>query len=246
MPGTPEVTEEPGKIIPRRRHARAGLFGIGGGPREQPGGAPSWLWFLIAAAALAIAVVAAIGITSRRPPLVIANATGPQREYADSLVRVLGRDSLDLSANVALGNLLYDTGNFGMAVAYYRRALAVHPDLPDVRVDLAVSLHQSGDSPAAIAELEQVIAAHPGHLIAPINLGIIYESIGRLADAEAVYRGMAGLSLPPELQVALERRLAGLELKKQAVALERKAQAEDARGGSGPPAPPQRPAPGGR
>jgi tetratricopeptide (TPR) repeat protein len=212
------VVEEPGKIIPRRRHARAGLLGIGGAGAEQPGGAPSWIWFAVAAGALVIAVIAAVGITTQKPPFVISGATAEQSHYADSLSKVLGRDSLDLAANVGLGNVLYDSGHFDEAVRYYRRALAVHPDLPDVRVDMAVSLHQSGHTPEAIAELQQVIAAHPEHGIARLDLGIILESVGRLADAEAAYRAMANMPLPAELRSALAERTAGLQEKKRAMA----------------------------
>jgi hypothetical protein len=216
--GSRGFTEEPGKVIPRRRHARVSLFGIGGTGDELPGGAPSWIWFAVAGAALAIAVIAAIGITSQKPPFAIPNATPEQAHYADSLARVLDRDSLDLAANVGLGNVLYDTHNFGEAVRYYRRALVVRPDLPDVRVDMATSLHQSGRSPEAIAELEQVIAAHPGHALAWFNLGIVYESVGRLADAEAAYRSVEGLPLGSELRAALARQLAGLGQKRRAAA----------------------------
>lgn len=218
LAGSRSVTEEPGRVIPRRRHARVALFGIGGGEGDQSGGAPSWIWFAVAGAALVIAVIAAIGITSQRPPFAISNATPEQAHYADSLAQALGRDSLDLAANVGLGNVLYDTGDFAGAVRYYRRALAAHPDLPDVRVDLAVSLHQSGHSPEAIAELQQVIAAHPEHGIARIDLGIVYESVGRLADAQAAYRSMESLPLTADLRAALAERLSGLEQKQRAAA----------------------------
>ena len=205
--GSRAVTEEPGKVIPRRRHARATFFGIGGAGEEQPGGAPSWIWFAVAGGALVIAVIAAIGITSQRPPFALPNGSRAQAAAADSLAKLLDRDSLDVAANVALGNLLYDTGNFGAAVRYYRRGLAARPDQPDVRVDLATSLHQSGHSPEAVAELQEVIAAHPGHALARFNLAIIYESLGRLEDAAAAFRSLDELPLSAELRAEVAKHL---------------------------------------
>jgi hypothetical protein len=201
------VTEEPGRVIPRRRHARVTFFGIGGAGDEPPGGAPSWIWFAVAGAALVIAVIAAIGITSQRPPFALPNGSRAQAAAADSLAKVLDRDSLAVDANVGLGNLLYDTGNFGAAVRYYRRGLSVDPDQPDVRVDLATSLHQSGHSPEAVAELQEVIAAHPGHALARFNLAIVFESLGRLEDAAAAFRSLDELPLSAELRAEVAKHL---------------------------------------
>jgi cytochrome c-type biogenesis protein CcmH/NrfG len=208
------VTEEPGKIIPRRRHARVGLFGIGAGQPEPAGSAPSWIWLLVGAAALVIAVGAAISITAQKPPLVIPGATRDQVQLGDSLVKALARDSLDIVANIELGNLYYDTHNFGDAVRYYRRALSVHPDLPDVRVDMAVSLHQSGHTPEALGELAQVIAAHPEHVIARLDLGIILEAVGRVAEAESTYNVVSGMTLTADQRDLVARQLAGLQQRK--------------------------------
>src|SRR5881394_1126574 len=68
VPGAPVVSEEQGKVIPRRHHTRAGLFGIGAEerPRAAAGGAPGWIWAAVGAAALLIALGTAIGITSQR------------------------------------------------------------------------------------------------------------------------------------------------------------------------------------
>jgi tetratricopeptide (TPR) repeat protein len=214
LPGSPEIIEEPGKIIPRRRHARVGLFGIGGGGPEPAGSAPSWIWLVVGAAALGIAVVAAIGITTQKPPLVIPGATREQAQVADSLVKALGRDSLDIVANIELGNLYYDTHNFGDAVRYYRRALAVHPDLPDVRVDMAVSLHQSGHTPEALGELSQVLAAHPEHVIARLDRGIILEAVGRVAEAESTYHAVSAMTLTADQRDLVARQLAGIQQRK--------------------------------
>jgi tetratricopeptide (TPR) repeat protein len=132
-------------------------------------------------------------------------------QLGDSLVKALARDSLDIVANIELGNLYYDTHNFGDAVRYYRRALSVHPDLPDVRVDMAVSLHQSGHTPEALGELGEVIAAHPEHVIARLDQGIILEAVGRVAEAESAYKAVSGMALTPEQRDLVTRQLAGLQ-----------------------------------
>jgi cytochrome c-type biogenesis protein CcmH/NrfG len=207
LPGSPSIAEEPGKVIPRRRHARAALFGLGAGDRpEVPGGAPSWIWLMIGALALGIAAWTAIHIASQTPAIDVEGASREQLVRADSLARVLRRDPNDRDANVELGNVYYDTKNFADAVNYYRRALAIDSTLVDVAVDMAVSLHQSGHTPEAIATLKEIIARHPEHVVARFDLGVIYEFQGRLDDADAVYREALALPLRPELRHAFEQR----------------------------------------
>src|SRR5262245_14835039 len=124
LPGAPVVRQEEGKVIPRRQHERAGLFGIGGGDRPRSeGGAPGWIWAAVGAAALVIALITAISITSQRPSISMENADPAKLASADSLARILKKSPNDVSANIELGNLYYDTKNFGDAIIYYDRAL---------------------------------------------------------------------------------------------------------------------------
>jgi tetratricopeptide (TPR) repeat protein len=204
-------------VIPRRRHERAGLFGIG--TRQEPrsaASAPSWLWVAVGTLALAIVVSAAIGIATQEPPLAVPGASGEQAQRADSLAKLLRQDSTNVRAIVQLGNLFYDTKNYGEAVPYYRRALARDPSLIDTRVDLAVSLHQAGHTGEALAELDRVLAEKPDHAVAHFDLGVIQEFMGRLDMAQASYERAGALEIGPELREAVVERLAAVAQKKRA------------------------------
>lgn len=214
LPGQPSVQEEPGKVIPRRRHAQAGLFGIGGGDHRDSAGAPSWIWLLVGGAALVFTLVTAITITTQPRPPEVPGASREQLASADSLATILRRDSLAVRANIAMGNIYYDTQNFREAIPYYRRALAVDPDQIDTRVDLAVALHQTGRSGEGLAELDQVLAKRPDHAVARFDQAVIYEFMGKLDEAEAAYRSLERLPLEPQMRHVVEQRRAEVRRKK--------------------------------
>jgi tetratricopeptide (TPR) repeat protein len=206
------VREEQGKVIPRRQHARAGLFGIGGEDRPSAaGGAPSWIWAVVGGGALIVTLITAIGITARRPSVTIEGGTAAQVTSADSLARILRKHPDDVRANVELGNIYYDTKNFGEALAYYDRARARDTSLVDVAVDRAVALHQAGHPDQAIAQLESLIVRHPDHAVALFDLGVIYEFQGRTADAARVYREAVARATTPQLKHVAAMRLRALE-----------------------------------
>jgi predicted negative regulator of RcsB-dependent stress response len=214
VPGAPTVHEEQGKVIPRRQHQRAGLFGIGGGePRTHAGagGAPGWIWAAVGMAALLIALFTAIGITSQRPKIAIEGADAAKLATADSLARILKKNPEDVQANVEMGNVYYDTKNFTDAIGYYDKALARDSSLIDVSVDRAVAIHQAGRPDEAVRDLEAIVARHPVHAIARFDLAVIYEFQGRKADAEDQYRQAASHATSPEVQHVATMRLKALQ-----------------------------------
>jgi len=213
LPGAPTVHEEQGKVIPRRQHQRAGLFGIGSEPRPHTGGGgpPGWIWAAVGMGALMIALFTAIGITSQRPKVAIAGADAAKLATADSLARILKKSPDDVQANVEMGNVYYDTKNFTDAIGYYDKALARDSSLIDVSVDRAVAIHQAGRPDEAVAILESIVAKHPDHPIARFDLAVIYEFQGRKADAEEQYRQAAAHATSPEVQHVATMRLKALE-----------------------------------
>jgi predicted negative regulator of RcsB-dependent stress response len=174
-------------------------------------GIPGWLWMVVGFAALGAVLVAALQIARQAPPLAIQNATKSQLAAAESLATVLRRDSTAVDANVAFGNLYYDTQNFGQAIPYYRRALAKDPSLTDVRVDMGVSYHNSGDLDAARTTLEQATTLAPDHAIAHFDLGVVYQTTGRNADARAQYLQAKSLQHPPEMDTIVAQLLNQLD-----------------------------------
>lgn len=217
LPGVGKVVEEEGKVIPRRRHTRAGLFGVGASDEPAPAGsAPSWIWLLVGTFCLGVVLVAAVRITTQPPPFQVPGASPIQANLADSLHKALRRDSLHVGDNLRLANLLYDTQNYEKAIPFYRRALTVEPHLLDARVDLAVSLHQSGRTDEAFAELGRVLEEKPDHAVALFDLGVIHEFIGELDEAGAAYERAQALPLEPELAHVIEQRLRAVREKQRA------------------------------
>lgn len=75
-----------------------------------------------------------------------------------------------LLANVA--KIYYQTENFGEAIAYYKKSLAIRED-SNVRVNLGGAYFHSGDADSAIAEFERIAKADPKNDNALFNLGLV-------------------------------------------------------------------------
>jgi predicted negative regulator of RcsB-dependent stress response len=212
VPGVPGVSTEQGKVIPRRHHQRAGLFGIGSEDRPRAaGGAPGWIWAAVGAVALLIALGTAIGITNQRSKVNIEGADPAKLATADSLDRILRKNPNDVKALVEMGNVYYDTKNFDDAIGFYDKALARDSSLVDVAVDRAVALHQAGHPDRAVSDLEGIVARHPEHAIAAFDLAVIYEFQGRKADAERMYTDAAAKATSAAVQHVATMRLKQLE-----------------------------------
>lgn len=203
-PGRPDRPERPERVDPNvatwgYRPARGGDTTI-----------PSWLWLAVGLLALGAVFASAIQIARQPAPLAIPNATKPQLSSAESLRVVLRRDTTAVAPNVALGNLFYDTSNFGEAIPYYRRALRRDPSLTDVRVDLGVAYHNAGLPDSAIAVLEQVIANEPDHAIAHFDLAVLYQAMGRRTEARRMFEKAKALDGPAEMDAMIDEMLARL------------------------------------
>lgn len=179
--------------------------------RSAGSGPPSWLWAGVGLAGLLAVLVTAIQIARQEPPIAIPQATKPQLASAESLRVLLRADSTAAGPNVALGNLFYDTGNYGDAVPYYLRALRKDPGLVDVRVDLGVSYHNSGDLENARKELEQAVSIQPDHAVGQFDLAVVYQSLGRREEARAHYLKAKSLDHPPGMDAVIDTLVARLD-----------------------------------
>lgn len=178
---------------------------------SKRGDLPGWAWAAVGIAALAAVFIAALQIANAPKPIAVPNADPTQAAIAESLSVLLHRDSTAVGPNVGMGNLMYDTGNFQMAIPYYSRALKGDPSLTDVEVDLAVSYHNSGDFETARELLEGVVTKAPMHAIAVFDLGVVYQQLGRTEDATRVLRRARELAGPPEMVRVIDQMIARLE-----------------------------------
>jgi tetratricopeptide (TPR) repeat protein len=90
---------------------------------------------------------------------------------AAPLIEAVNKDPNDYDSLVKLGNLFYDGQQFPTAIEYYERALAIHPENPDVRTDMGTAYFYKGDADRAIAELQTSLKYRPGHPQTLFNLG---------------------------------------------------------------------------
>jgi superkiller protein 3 len=62
------------------------------------------------------------------------------------------------------------------AIAAYRRALELNPDLDQARLHLAMALHEAGKEADAVVELRKLVARQPGHARAHYRLGVLFSA----------------------------------------------------------------------
>ena len=87
------------------------------------------------------------------------------------LLEAVNRDPNDFDSLVKLGNLYYDGQQFPNAIQYYERALAIHPDNPDVRTDMGTAYWYTGNAEKALTAMEASLKYRPGHPQTLFNLG---------------------------------------------------------------------------
>ena len=87
------------------------------------------------------------------------------------LLEAVNRNPTDYEALVKLGDLYYDGQQFPNAIQYYERAVAIHPENPDVRTDLGTAYWYTGNADKAIVEMETSLKYKPGHPQTLFNLG---------------------------------------------------------------------------
>ena len=99
------------------------------------------------------------------------NAQAALAQAAAPLLEAVKQDPNDYDSLVKLGNLFYDGQQFPSAIQYYARALAIHPENPDVRTDMGTAYWYMGDADKALAAMETSLKYRPGHPQTLFNLG---------------------------------------------------------------------------
>lgn len=97
--------------------------------------------------------------------------------------QALMADPKDVAANIGLGNLLFDSGQWEKAIDHYSTALEKDPKNADVLVDRAIAYHSLGQDAKAKEELLAVTKSHPEHRNAWLNLGVVSANMEDKATA---------------------------------------------------------------
>jgi cytochrome c-type biogenesis protein CcmH/NrfG len=88
-------------------------------------------------------------------------------------LNAVSNDPNDFDSLVKLADLYYDGQQYPSAIQYYERAVAIHPENPDVRTDMATAYWYTGNADKALKELETSLKSRPGHPQSLFNLGWI-------------------------------------------------------------------------
>jgi len=138
------------------------------------------------------------------PPEVVAAI----QKYRQALLM----DPNDLEANIGMGNLTFDSGQYARAIGYYTKALEKDPKNADVRVDRAIAYHSLGQDAKAKEEMLRVTREHPDHPNAWLNLGIVSQATNDPATAIRAWERY--LVLEPNGEHAADIRAGLAEMKK--------------------------------
>jgi len=115
------------------------------------------------------------GGAPRMPPQIV--------QMVQAYKAALAKNPNDLDANIGLGNLEFDSGQWLKAIDYYSRALTIDGKNADVRVDRAIAYHATGHNDTAKKELLRVTREKPDHKNAWLNLGVVNHELGNRAEA---------------------------------------------------------------
>lgn len=100
-----------------------------------------------------------------------ADAQAALAQTAAPLLEAVNKNPNDFDSLVKLGNVYYDGQQYQSAIQYYEKALAIHPENPDVRTDMATAYWYTGNADKAIAEMETSLKYRDGHPQSLFNLG---------------------------------------------------------------------------
>jgi cytochrome c-type biogenesis protein CcmH/NrfG len=108
---------------------------------------------------------------AQAPGAASADVQAALAQAAAPLLDAVNKNPADYDSLVKLGNVFYDGQQYPSAIQYYERALAIHPENPDVRTDMATAYWYTGNADKAIAAMQTSLKYRPGHPQTLFNLG---------------------------------------------------------------------------
>jgi cytochrome c-type biogenesis protein CcmH/NrfG len=119
-----------------------------------------------------------------------ATPTSLDPNEVQSLESLAARSPGDAGARIELGNMFMDHQRWDEAIRWYREALAIRPDQPDVVTDLGACLVSSGRPAEGLVEFEKTLKLDPSYRNALYNKGVALKQMGRPAEAAAVFEDL--------------------------------------------------------
>ena len=78
-------------------------------------------------------------------------------------------------------------GDFESAAEFYRKAVAAHPEIPELKANLGLMYYQTGKNQKAIEAFNQAVRLKPSYAEAHYNLGLALRQDGRLVESAAEF-----------------------------------------------------------
>jgi cytochrome c-type biogenesis protein CcmH/NrfG len=140
--------------------------------------------------------------TSSKTPTQSQNAFDEQ-EY-QHLKSHVQENPNDFTANVNLGNFLFDNQRFEEALVYYRAAVQINPQAADVLVDAGVSHFNLDQLEKAGEYFERALAVDENHINALYNMGVISARMGSMENMRKYWDRL--IKVAPQSQQAQSAR----------------------------------------
>lgn len=123
-----------------------------------------------------------------------ANGASPAAQIEDT-IRMVEAQPDSAALWTKLGNLYYDTDQYGKAVDAYTKSLEIEPGEPHVLTDLGVMYRRFGKPEKAVEIFDEAILAAPDHETARFNKGIVlYYDIKDKAAAIRTWQGLVDMN----------------------------------------------------
>ena len=102
-------------------------------------------------------------------------------------------------------------GDFESAAEFYRKAVGIHPEIPELRANLGLMYYQTGKDQKAIDAFNQALRLKPGLFVPNLFLGLDYVKLKRFNEAIPYLKRAALIKVAdPQTQRALGQAYTGI------------------------------------
>ena len=197
-PATP--AEEPPIVVRRPLRRRP--------PRPAASQQAMSLWLFVGGFVVLLLIGVAIQSRHQVESPTVPGASEEQMKRAAMIRAEIAKDSANVDARIAMGDLLYDTANWGEAIIHYRAGIARDSSRATAIVDLGVCYYNLGHTTEAENLFQLALKRDPHQPVAWFNLGIVAERREQPAKAVEYYRQALANDPPDGMRPALEQAIA--------------------------------------
>lgn len=146
-----------------------------------------------------------------------------EKEIEDILNRILKKAPDHLGANIELGNIGFEKGNYDIAQKFYERALEIQPDCAEAMYNLANLYFRVKKYAAAIRYYQSVIELDPEFPETYYNLALVYYSLKYLDQARILFERFTRLDPDSDWRFQAEQFIEDIDALQGAVSVKKEA-----------------------